>query len=391
MGQLGASAASSAVEKSQSRQESPIAIGIVLHDLGLGGTERIALRLARAWLAGGARVAIFCGSAQGALASFLPPEADLTEADPATPRSPGSRRRLSRSAAEHFAANPVDAVYVPGNFHWCVAQSLARLPAQLRPVIVAKVSSALSKPQRGLIGQWLFRRRMRRQLAGVDALVTLSRSLEAEADSLLGQHKALTIFSPVLENSQPPPVPVPDGPPVLLAVGRLVPEKGFAMLIEAFARVRAPDVRLVIAGEGPDRPRLERLVRRLGLGAQIEMTGYVSNTRPYLDQSRAYVLSSEFEGYPATMVEALAAGRQIIATHCTPAIADLGIAGIAGRAVPVGDSGAMAQAIDDLLEQAPPDPDLLARRVEHHRIGRVAQDYLDLFAQLIAARHASCG
>jgi glycosyltransferase involved in cell wall biosynthesis len=123
------------------------------------------------------------------------------------------------------------------------------------------------------------------------------------------------------------------------------------------------------------------LIAQHGLDDRTILPGYVADTRPWLDQARLFVLSSRFEGYPAVLIEALAAGRQIVATACTPAAAEL-IDAETGRVVPIDDAAAMAEAIGGLLAIPPPAPDLLAARVERHRIGPVARAYLALFAEV---------
>jgi glycosyltransferase involved in cell wall biosynthesis len=172
-------------------------------------------------------------------------------------------------------------------------------------------------------------------------------------------------------------------PPIVLAAGRLVPEKGFARLIDAFAKLPEGTARLVIVGDGPEADALHRQSETLGLADRVELVGYVADIRPWLDAARLFVLASDFEGYPAVLAEALAAGRPVIATDCTPATRLLAAPG-AGMVVPLDDSKALARAITTMLAQAPPDPGALAALVAHHRIGAVAAEYLNLFARLRA-------
>ena len=369
-----------------SRPAPPLpSIGIVLHDFALGGTERIATRLAARWAAEGAGVTIFCGSGEGAMRALLGADVAVVEAARGIARAPGSRRRLARAAARHFAAAPADIVFLPGNFHWPVARALTALPEACRPIVVAQVSAALSKPQRPRRRQLLFDLRMRHLLRDVGAVVALSEPAAGEAERILGRAIVATIPLPALGDTSPPPLPLPAHDTVL-AIGRLVPEKGFAPLIEAFAALDARDATLTILGEGADRARLEALVARLGLGARVQLPGYVADTRPWLDDARLFALPSRFEGYPAVLVEALAAGRPVVATASTPAAAELIDDPAVGRVVPVDDRGALTAALAAMLAAPPPDPAALAARVERHRIGPVARAYLALFRDLAARR-----
>ena len=352
----------------------------MLHDFALGGTERIAVRLASAWAQAGAPVTIACGSSDGAMRALLDPRVTVIPADPPIAREPGSRRRLATATAAILARHPVDVCFLPGNFHWPVAPALARLtPA---PALVAQVSAALAKPQRQRWKQPLFELRMRWLLRDAAAIVTLSDAAAEQARRIVRGVPVETIPLPALPDNPLPLVSSAQGNHTILAAGRLVPEKGFDLLIEAFALLDDAEAALVIVGEGPDRARLEGLIARRGLDDRVRLPGYVADTRPWLDRSRLLVLPSRFEGYPAVLVEALAAGRPVVATDCTPATAELIDDPAAGRVVPLDDTPAMAAAIAALLALPPPDPVALAARVARHRIGPVARAYLDLFARV---------
>ena len=367
-----------------------LSIGVVLHDFALGGTERIAIRLAWRWAQDGAEVTLFAGSCDGPLLELLDPRVRLVSPPEPIRRARGSTRRLGAAAAAYFTRHPVEACFVPGNYHWPVASALAGMAPAVRPVVAVQVSAALRKPQRGRLRQIVYDRRMRRLLAAADVLVTLSDEAAQQADAILGRAASLPIALPALDDGAVPHYVEPPTGRTILAAGRLVREKGFDTLIRAFADLvrsgRAKGATLVIIGEGPDRARLTRLSMRLGLGGQVSMPGYASDVRPWLDRARLFVMPSRFEGYGAVVVEALAAGRAVIATRCTPAVDDLLRGTGAGLDVPIDDAPPLAEAIATLLDSPAPDPARLSALVDHHRIGRVARDYTQLFRRLIAAR-----
>lgn len=371
----------------------PRSILIVLHDFALGGTERIAVRLANEWARTGAAVTIFAGAAEGPLLALVNPLVAIVQ--PATPirRGRGSQWRLGAAAARHIAQVPVDACFIPGNYHWPVAAVVSRLSPANRPVVVAQISAALQKVQRGPVRQFLYNVRMRRLLGNVDATVALCGPARRDADRIIGDRRTTTIMLPALDSTVARPIAPAAANQGIVAAGRLVAEKGFDTLIEAFAlmtqRGRNPKATLVIVGEGPDRHRLTTRIIDLGLADRVFLPGYVPNIRPWLDASRLFVLSSHFEGFPAVMVEALAAGRPIVATDCTPATAELLPDFTAGRVVPIGDAAAMAEAMAAMLAAAPGDPVRLAASVDRYRLEPVAQQYVDLFDRLDTARRAS--
>lgn len=354
-------------------------IGIVMHDLPLGGTERIALRLARAWVEHGVATTIFCGDPRGPLAALVPAGARLVAADPAIPRARGSRARLGHAAARFFAHDRVDALFVTGNYHWEVVPALAAIAAA--PPILVQISSPIAMPRRGRLRQRLFEARMRRLLPAARALVAMDEPSAARANRILGREVARVVALPALDDDAPPPLPPPTTRH-LLAGGRLIRQKGFDLLIDAVAGL--PDVTLTIAGEGPERNRLQRRIARHCLGDRVTLAGYVPDLRPLLDTARALVLPSRFEGYGAVIVEALAAGRPVIATRTTPAADDLigapGSGAERGLVVPPDDVPALARAIAALLAAPPPDPGALAAAVAGYRVAAGARAYLDLLA-----------
>lgn len=112
---------------------------------------------------------------------------------------------------------------------------------------------------------------------------------------------------------------------VLLAVGRLGPEKGFDTLLVAFQGLVAenPGWDLVILGEGPERVALEQQVIDFGLSGRVHLPGRVGNLGDWYDRADLYVLSSHFEGFPNTLVEAMAYGVPSVSMDCAAGPADI--------------------------------------------------------------------
>src|SRR6201999_2607913 len=109
----------------------------------------------------------------------------------------------------------------------------------------------------------------------------------------------------------------PDGPPIVLAGGRLHRQKGFDVLLRAFAIARGQVAcRLVMLGEGADRTALMAQAEQSGLGYDIDMPGFCDNPFALMARAGAFVLSSRWEGFPNALVEAMACGAPVIATDC---------------------------------------------------------------------------
>lgn len=151
-------------------------------------------------------------------------------------------------------------------------------------------------------------------------------------------------------------VAAPAGGPYAMAMGRLVPNKNFAMLIEAFARSGSTE-RLVIFGEGPERPALEALIANHGLEGRVLLAGFSANPFAALREAALFILPSNAEGFPNSLLEAMSLGVPVISTNClsgpSEVLADLPRekvgAGVTraehGILVPPNDAAAMAEAI----------------------------------------------
>lgn len=141
--------------------------------------------------------------------------------------------------------------------------------------------------------------------------------------------------------------------PVVVAVGRLATQKNFTLLIRAFAQVlKEVDARLIILGEGSERAKLEKLISQLGLNEYVSLPGYEKNVHCYVARSDLFVLSSNFEGMPNALIEAIAAGVPVASTDCLSGPAEILDNGLSGVLVPVNDEDALAKAIiDNLLDR----------------------------------------
>jgi glycosyltransferase involved in cell wall biosynthesis len=270
-------------------------------------------------------------------------------------------------------------LFVPGNYHFPIVARLAR--RRERPAIVAKLSNPVRRNGRAWLVQALFDIALRRRLERVDAVVAMSPALAAEAAAVLGPGSVATIAQPSLPDA-PPPLAPPVAEPVIVAAGRFVAQKRFDLLLDAIARLTTPDAQLILLGEGPARAILTARMRRLGLDGRVAMPGHVDDIRAALDRARLCVISSDYEGYPAVAVEALAAGVPVVASDCSPAIHELLGDPALGTIVPPRDAGALARAIDARLSAPPADRAALADAVTRHRIGPIAADYLALFDRL---------
>jgi glycosyltransferase involved in cell wall biosynthesis len=141
----------------------------------------------------------------------------------------------------------------------------------------------------------------------------------------------------------------------VVAAGRLVPNKNFAMLLDAFAASHI-DGRLILMGEGPERATLELQASRLGIADRLVMPGFVANPFAVLARAGLFALPSNAEGFPNGLVEAMACGLPVVATNCASGPSEIlaharreDVTGPrmvdSGALVPTNDRGAFAQAL----------------------------------------------
>jgi glycosyltransferase involved in cell wall biosynthesis len=157
----------------------------------------------------------------------------------------------------------------------------------------------------------------------------------------------------------PNPVEVPSAPRAtyadareLVSVGSLEPRKNHAYLLAILRELHDHGLRprLTIVGEGPERPRLERLVRRWNLEDQVVLTGYVDDATTLMSQHRIYCHVSRMESFGIAVAEAMAQGLPVVAAP-VGAIPELVEPGRTGEFWPLDDAGSAAVTLRGLLEQ----------------------------------------
>ncbi|MGH7305081.1 MAG: glycosyltransferase [Candidatus Rokuibacteriota bacterium] len=171
-------------------------------------------------------------------------------------------------------------------------------------------------------------------------------------------------------------------PRFIVACGRLHRQKGFDLLLRAFASLRDADLALAILGEGPERGHLQALARELGIDAQLVMPGFVRNPWAWIAHASAFVLSSRWEGFGSILVEAMACGTPVVAADCQYGPREILHDGEAGLLARVDDTDSLATAIHRVLV----DPALRTRLAARGRLRATdfdAPSIADRYAELV--------
>ena len=325
-------------------------LAILTSSLGGGGAQRSMVKLAGGIADRGYGIDLVLGHADGHYASEVHPSVRIVDlrARKMVLSIPSFARYLrhERPRAVLSSLNHVNIVGL-----W--ARRLSRVSTRM--VVSERNTLSMAKH-----GSW-WRQRLRPHLIGrfyrwADAIVAVSEGVSEDLSSATGlsPESIAVIPNPIItpnvrrmaEESLDHPWLSDGEPPVVLAVGRLAPQKDFGTLIAAFAEARGTTgARLLILGDGPERTILETLARGRGLQAEVAMPGWVDNPYPFLRHAALFALSSRWEGLPGVLIEALFCGVPIVATDCPSGPREILEGGRHGRLVPVGDVDALAGAI----------------------------------------------
>jgi|SRR5579859_2858943 len=326
---------------------------LAISSLGAGGAERVMSLLAGALAERGHEVW---------LVTLAPVQHDFFAIDPRVHRvglaltgnSPSrvqglwanlrrirALRRLLSSIAPHAVLSFMTSMNL------LVILASARLPP--RVVVSERVDPAAHREGR----VWTALRS--RLYARADAVAVQTEPIAAWFRARLpAKARIVVVPNPVVCPQAQEPAATKAAEPFILGAGRLAQQKGFDLLIRAFAAVapRAPGLRLVIAGEGPEGQRLRELAAGLGLASRVSFPGQVRQLSALMKAAVAFVLPSRYEGIPNVLLEALAAGVPCVATDSPGGTREVLGGGAYGLLVPPENCSALAEAISRMLTDA---------------------------------------
>lgn len=177
-----------------------------------------------------------------------------------------------------------------------------------------------------------------------------------------------------------------DDRPTIISLGRLEPQKNFALLIDSFKILSVnSSARLIIFGEGSLRSDLEAQISKSGLSGRVDLPGYAINPFAALRSADLFVLSSHWEGLPTVAIEALACGTPVVSTDNSSGVRQIVSSPVAGKLVPCGDAATLASAMANVLEM-PRKRDELTKFSKAYEADTVANEHIVLYHELLAAK-----
>ncbi len=366
-----------------------------LHSFEPGGVERVALRLNRAWLRDQVDAVVAMGRKDGAMADQADGIPYHVLSSGQIPTAWWETLWMILTLPRFIRRVQPDILFCAGNSYSIVAAAMKLILGKQCPPVVAKISNDLARADMLPPVRWAYRKWCRLQGRMIDHFVGMAEPMRAEigAAMAIDAQRVSIIYDPAISLSD---IPTADrlsetnSTCHFVAAGRLSSQKNFALLIDAFAQMAQPADRLTIYGEGNERGALHRRIDRLGLAEQVNLPGFVGSLMEKLQTADVFVLSSDYEGVPAVIVEALAAGIPIVATDCSVSIADMLDHGALGTIVPKRDSQALAKA----MVSARNGPDKTTERrgkASHFTVQRAAVAYIEMFRSVTDGPDDCCG
>lgn len=348
-------------------QDPSYRITILVHSLNRGGAQLRLVTIANGLCRRGAAVRFVAICGEGTVGEDLDPRIPLVSLRSA--RRPKHRTRLHYGLHElrrELTANPTDLLLAGvTNVHGIADRALRLMPRRVRPQLVLRASRHLERDTsyRNLAGRLSepIRRCFQRQsYKRADCIIAVAEDVAAPIRAIVPHPDRVTVIpNPVIDDTfwdamsvrLNHPWAAPNRKrPLILAIGRLEMQKGFDILLDAFALlVQRLPARLIILGEGKRRTALERQCTALGLDDIVALRGHEAPVAPWLACADLQVSSSRFEGASAALVEGLAAGCPLVVSDCPGNSRSLVEASAAGLVVPVNDPEALADAMERAL------------------------------------------
>lgn len=342
-------------------------IALIMSSLEIGGTQRVMVHLADGFIKKGFTVDAVAVKASGPFLKMLPVEANLIDL--------GAKRALfAIPALIRYLRKSHPDMILSGLTHINIAAIIARSLSGIKSRLIVSERNNLTQKK---IHSAKFWDRFLYEIITffypyADAIVAVSQDV---ADDLvrtakLKTKKITTIYNPIpvdeVRASSKKEINHPwfsnHTNPVILAVGRFHKQKDYPTLINAFNLLRSnKTARLIILGEGKERPAIESMIHASPYSDDICLMGNIENPYPYMAKTDVFVLPSAWEGFGMVLVEALACGATIVSTDCHSGPSEILENGKYGRLVPVGDSQSMADAIKLSLDHPFPQEKNIAR------------------------------
>ena len=331
-------------------------IALFIPSLRGGGAERVWLKLSNGFAERGNKVDLIAAKAEGPYLKYISPKVRLIDLN-------ASRVLLSLIPLATYLLTAKPSILISAMNHSNIVALLAKYLTFTSIPVIVSVRNHFSTQYLNLSGvdNNLIPVLARLLYPHADGIIAVSKGVSEDLSEALSlsQKSIQTIYNPIVtpdlyQKSQSTlrhPLLSSSNSPFILSVGRLTKQKDFPTLIEAFSKVRHKfDIHLVILGEGEERYSLKKMLKEMNLTNFVHLPGFAENPYLFMAHSKAFVLSSRWEGLPGVLIEAMAIGTPVVSTNCKSGPDEILENGKYGHLVPVGDSDKLAKAIIQTLD-----------------------------------------
>jgi len=328
----------------------PTTICLLVPNLGGGGAERVAVNLANSLTERNIKVHLVVFKKTGDYWDLLSRNVKIFSLE-----SRGGRGRYAIISFIKYLRKEKPESVLAFMEHANLVAIISNILIRGKALLVISEHTTISKTKRRKIENII----LRAFYPFADKIVTVSKSAADDLEKYVNHKKGqiTCIYNPIVtselsvrarEGSDHPYFK--SGVPVILAVGRLTSQKNLGLLIRAFAKTkRHIKAKLLIIGEGLERGSLQNLVESLQLQEDVDLAGFQKNPYAYMSRASLVALSSNYEGLPSVLIEALACGTPVVSTDCESGPKEILDDGKYGILVPVGDEDKLAAALVECL------------------------------------------
>ena len=373
----------------------PIRVSFILHKFSRGGSDRVAAYLARGFAKAGMDVDLTVFTKGGEVEDIL---LELTGDDVPVTYLAGSRGARAFDLlfglvplARRLRAEAPEMIISTANNTALATAFAVRLAGLRGSKLILKTTNPIATSRHAGLARrfrlWTYRLIFR----WTHAVWTLSADESEEMRVEFPDFVALfsDVANPYVTDTMllPPAAIEAKHGKTIVSIARLTEQKRLDRLIAGFAHVHLPGTRLIILGEGEDRFALEAQVATLGLEDRVSMPGYVNDVAAVLRGADLFVLTSDYEGLPAAILEAMAANCPVLSTDCFPAARTLLGAIEGGGIIDNIEPEALGSLMERFLRQ--PRPSGLRSIAEHYSIANGVASHLAALGKVIDIRRAS--
>ncbi|MFD2035448.1 glycosyltransferase [Belliella marina] len=353
-------------------------------NLNQGGVQRMMVNVANYFDQNGHEVSFYLAKKQGQYIENLNPGIKLYSADT------DNRLKLLRKFSRFLKLNPHDTIFTAVPHFNLIAIMCKMISGSKVKLIISERSNTFQEFQKSPWGFYkisFFLIPFLYRFANEIVAVSKGVADDLAKAAMIPRSRITVVYNPAFnetmltkksEQVDHPWIKSPRSEKLLIAVGRLTPQKDFGTLITSMTHIDDSEVKLIIVGEGDELPKLQKLVASLGLGHRVDFAGFQLNPVAWIAKCDVFVLSSLWEGFGNILVEALATGTTIVSTNCESGPSEILDMERYGYLTPVGNPKSMAKTIQKALAKRLDESTQIARAKDFD-VNHILKNYEVLF------------